>query len=158
MKKVLCVLLMFFVMFGFAGCNSNNNNPLTQEQQSNQDNGENEVVTNMNLKIGDKTFIVKLENNKTVTALVNNLPLTLNMSELNGNEKYYWLPNNLPTNASKVSYINAGDVMLYQNNCLVIFYDSFKSGYSYTKIGHIENTSNLASTLGSGSVEVIWSV
>ena len=34
--------------------------------------------------------------------------------------------------------------MLYGNNCLVLFYKSFSTEYSYTKIGYIENPSNLA--------------
>ena len=33
--------------------------------------------------------------------------------------------------------------MLYGNNCLVVFYKSFNTSYSYTKIGHIENLSDL---------------
>ena len=28
--------------------------------------------------------------------------------------------------------------MLYGDNCLVVFYESFDTEYSYTKIGHIE--------------------
>ena len=38
--------------------------------------------------------------------------------------------------------------MLYGNNCLVIFYKSFDTSYSYTKIGHIDNLDNL----GNGSI------
>ena len=71
------------------------------------------------------------------------LPLELNMKELNGNEKYVYLDNSLPTNSSNPKRINAGDVMLYGNNCLVIFYKSFDTSYSYTKIGHIDNLENL---------------
>lgn len=33
--------------------------------------------------------------------------------------------------------------MLYGNNCLVVFYKSFNTSYSYTKIGHIDNLSDL---------------
>ena len=33
--------------------------------------------------------------------------------------------------------------MLYGNNCLVIFYKSFDTSYSYTRIGHIENLEDL---------------
>ena len=29
------------------------------------------------------------------------------------------------------------------NNCLVVFYKSFDTSYSYTKIGHIENFEDL---------------
>ena len=39
--------------------------------------------------------------------------------------------------------IEAGDIMLFGNNCLVVFYKSFNSSYSYTKIGHIENLEEL---------------
>ena len=42
----------------------------------------------MNIKIEDKTFTAELERNKTVEALIKNLPLKIKMSELNGNEKY----------------------------------------------------------------------
>lgn len=78
------------------------------------------------------------------------------MRELNGNEKYYYLNSSLPTNAQKVGYINAGDVMLYGNSCLVIFYESFATSYSYTKIGHINNSEELKVSLGSGDIEVVW--
>ena len=72
------------------------------------------------------------------------------MSELNGNEKYIYLDTTLPTNSSNPKRINAGDVMLYGNNCLVIFYKSFDTSYSYTRIGHIDDLPNL----GNGNITV----
>ena len=111
----------------------------------------------MNLIIGNQTYQVRLEDNATSKALVEMLPLSIKMTELNGNEKYCYLDQSLPTNASRVTQIKAGDVMLYGNNCLVVFYQSFSSGYAYTRIGRIENVSNLAATLGSSSVQVVWS-
>ena len=76
-----------------------------------------------------------------------------NSSLLEGaNEKYIYLDNSLPTNSSKPKYINAGDVMLYGNNCLVIFYQSFDTTYSYTKIGHIDDLANL----GNDNIHVIF--
>ena len=68
------------------------------------------------------------------------------MSELNGNEKYIYLNTTLPTNTSNPKHINSGDVMLYGDNCLVIFYKSFDTSYSYTKIGHIDNLDNLGNS------------
>ena len=65
------------------------------------------------------------------------------MNELNGNEKYIYLDSTLPTNPINPNHINSGDVMLYGNNCLVIFYKSFDTTYSYTKIGHIDNLPTL---------------
>ncbi len=158
MKKFLCFVMVLFISLAFAGCGANNTTKHAQNSPTLEQPNNITEVTSMNLKIGNKKFVVNLENNETTKALVKMLPLTIDMLELNGNEKYYYLPSSLPTNASKISYINAGDVMLYGNNCLVIFYKSFSSGYSYTKIGHIEDVENLASTLGSGSVQVVWEV
>ncbi len=44
--------------------------------------------------------------------------------------------------------------MLYGNNCLVLFYKSFSTEYSYTKIGYIENPSNLADAVSSDNIIV----
>lgn len=46
-------------------------------------------------------------------------------------------------NPRNVKNIQKGDVMLYENNCLVIFYKSFTTSYEYTKIGHIDNLEDL---------------
>ena len=117
-----------------------------------------ESETVMELSAGNKTFQVSLEENETVSALKKLLPAQLEMSELNGNEKYHYLDSSLPSMPVKVGNINKGDVMLYQDNCLVIFYKSFSSSYSYTKIGHIKDTSELEQALGEGSVKVGFSL
>lgn len=111
----------------------------------------------MKLIIGDKTFPVKLENNETAQALKAQLPLSLTMTELNGNEKYYYY-STLPTASTRPGTIHAGDIMLYGSNTLVIFYKTFESEYSYTRIGSVANPDGLAEALGSGDVQVEWSV
>ena len=105
---------------------------------------------NVKLIIENKEYEINLENNETSKELFNKLPLFLNMSELNGNEKYIYLDFSLPTNPYNPEHINRGDIMLYGNNCLVIFYKSFDTPYSYTKIGHIDNLSEL----GNGNITV----
>ena len=85
------------------------------------------------------------------------LPMTLDMSELNGNEKYHYLSSSLPTDASCPGTIHTGDILLYGNNCVVVFYKTFSTGYSYTKIGKITDPEGLESALGSGSVSVRFS-
>lgn len=109
----------------------------------------------MKLIIGDKTFTVRLEDNETAQALKAQLPLDLEMTELNGNEKYYYY-STLPTGATRPGTIHAGDIMLFQSNTLVIFYDTFESDYSYTRIGSVTDPEGLAEALGSGDVRVEW--
>ena len=125
--KTLYVLLIIVSLF-IVGCKKDNIK---------------EVKSSVKIVIDEKKFIIDLEDNETVKSFINMLPLELNMKELNGNEKYVYLDNSLPTNSSNPKRINAGDVMLYGNNCLVIFYKSFDTSYSYTKIGHIDNLENL---------------
>ena len=125
------------------------NNTIKSKDETRADNS-NEVINFMKIKINDKEYIVDLENNETVRKLVSILPLDLTMSELNGNEKYVYLDKSLPTNSSNPKKINAGDVMLFGDNCLVVFYKSFDTSYSYTKIGHIDNLPDL----GSGNIDV----
>ncbi len=108
----------------------------------------------MTVKIGDKSFTSVLYDNKTAEELYSRLPMTLDMRELNGNEKYYNLDRSLPTKSSPAGHISKGDIKLFGNDCLVLFYEGFVSGYSYTNIGYIENTDGLEEALGNGNVTV----
>lgn len=104
------------------------------------------------LKINNNNYEFVLENNETVNDLLRHFPLTLKMNELNNNEYYAYLDFELKINPRKVNNIEAGDIMLFQDNCLVIFYKSFSTSYSYTKIGHIKNISDLENDLEKGRV------
>lgn len=108
----------------------------------------------MTLAINGTEFTAELEDNETAAAFRELLPLTLSMNELNGNEKYCYLDSTLPTNSYRPGTINAGDIMLYGNNCIVVFYETFSSSYSYTKIGHIINMAKLKETVGTGSIKI----
>ncbi len=108
-----------------------------------------------NITIDNVTLNGVLYENATSKELLENLPLTLNMQELNGNEKYVYLDFSLPTDAQSVNTINAGDIMLYGDNCLVIFYETFTTNYQYTKIGYIEDVEQLKELLNANSVEVL---
>ena len=110
----------------------------------------------LKIKIGSNTFTATFSNNATATAFKAMLPMTINMSELNGNEKYFNLPDNLPTNASNPGTIQTGDLMMYGSNTLVLFYKTFSTSYSYTRLGRIDNPSGLAAILSSGSITVTF--
>ena len=107
-----------------------------EESEENMDNTIKVIIEN-------KTYIANLEQNETVKDFLNMLPQEFEMEELHGNEKYIYLDTILPTNSYNPKHIEAGDIMLFGNNCLVVFYKSFDTTYSYTKIGHIENFDDL---------------
>ncbi len=112
----------------------------------------------MTIRIGDHSFDATLEDNATARAFAALLPMTVTMNELNGNEKYHYLPESLPTNSYRPGTIRNGDLMLYGSNCVVLFYETFSSSYSYTRIGQLDNPSGLASVLGKGNMTVIFEI
>jgi flavodoxin len=113
-----------------------------------------EHTKSIKVTINNKEYTLNLEDNATSRKLVELLPLETKMQELNGNEKYVYLSESFPTDSYKPERINKGDVMLFDNSCIVIFYKSFDNkGYNYTKIGHIDNLDDL----GSGDVQVKFS-
>ena len=109
-----------------------------------------EDVININVSINSKKYNATIENNETAKSFISQLPQEFNMQELNENEKYVYMDNSLPTNSINPKHIKSGDIMLYGSNCLVIFYKSFDTNYSYTKIGHIDNLPDL----GIGNITV----
>ena len=142
-KIVCCLLVVFFLI----GCDFSKNNKINVSEQSNYFG---EEVSSMKILIDGEEYIIHLEDNETVKSFVDLAPKEFVMNELNGNEKYVYLESVLPSNSSNPKHINAGDVMLYGDNCLVIFYQSFDTSYSYTRIGHIDHLPDL----GNGSIKV----
>ena len=110
----------------------------------------------MNITIGSKTFKATLEDNPTVTKLRTLMPLNLKMTELNGNEKYHHLPTRLPTDPVRPGTIRAGDLMLYGDNSLVLFYRTFATSYRYTRLGRIDDPSRLEIAVGAGDVSATF--
>ncbi len=109
----------------------------------------------MKLKINKKTFTVKLNSGTAATELYSKLPLTLEMNELNGNEKYHYFDSDFHGAEKAYSTIKAGDLMIYSGSCLVLFYDEIKSSpYEYIKIGEITDSSGLNNAVGNGNVTI----
>lgn len=117
---------------------------------------EDTTMPKLNITVNGQSFTATLDDTQTARAFLEQLPMTVSMGELNGNEKFYYLPSGLPTNASRPGNIHAGDLMLYGSDCLVLFYESFFSSYSYTRLGSVDDPSGLAAVLGQGRVEVTF--
>ncbi len=109
------------------------------------------------MTINERRFAITLADNDTARAFTAQLPLTLHMEELNGNEKHAKLPISLPAHASRPGTIRNGDLMLYGTDTLVVFYSTFNSMYSYTRIGQVNDTAGLAEALGPRSAQIAFS-
>jgi hypothetical protein len=147
------------LLLGLASCNksapvqqADASDPASSSIQAASDPAEDKIK----ITIGSKTFKATLEDNPTVAKLKPLLPLTVSMTELNGNEKYYHLSARLPTDAISPGTIQSGDLMLYGDNSLVLFYKSFKTSYTYTRLGRIDEPSGLAAAVGAGDVSVTF--
>ena len=114
--------------------------------------------TNVWMTIGTARFAVILEDNPTADAFAQLLPATFDMTELNGNEKYVRLPRGLPNQPMPAVTIRTGDILLYGNNTVVLFYESFQTSYSYTRIGRVVEGNGLAKALGPGNPRVVFTV
>lgn len=112
----------------------------------------------LQVTVNGQNFYGEIYDNETARAFADMLPMSVNMQELNRNEKYHYFDNALPTNASRPEGIHTGDLMLYGNNCLVLFYEDFTTSYSYTPLGRLENPTGLARVLGSGSALITFSL
>lgn len=139
--------------------NGSDNNGNDKGNNGDENNGgENEMNRNITVRVGDYSFSVTLEDNATARAFTALLPMTVTMNEMNGNEKYHYLSENLPTDSYRPGTIRNGDLMLYGSSCVVLFYETFSSSYSYTHIGRLDNPSGLASALGRGNVNVTFEI
>lgn len=153
MKRFWIMISMLVVLFSLTACKTVL--PSGQDKLANSpDTQASGVVMGIELVIGNKTFYASLYQNETASAFLQRLPLELAMGELNGNEKYCYLSDALPTNAGDPAEIRAGDLMLYGDNCLVLFYENFSTSYSYTPIGRVDDSEGLAAALGDGNVQI----
>ncbi len=113
-------------------------------------------ISKTTVKVGAKSYTMKLASNDAADEFRLFLSKTreFKMKELNGNERYRYLSKSFSANPQRYKKVHAGDVMLYGDNCLVVFYKTHKTSYSYTKIGWLTSTKGLAKAVGKKSVNV----
>lgn len=129
-----------------------------QEDRVSSVQDEENLMIPITVQINGETFDANLYANETTQALLRKFPMTLQMQELNGNEKYVYLDTTFPTDNEIPETIHAGDIMLYGSNCLVLFYQDCSSNYSYTPIGKMDYPEQIAQVAGSNSITATFSI
>lgn len=114
----------------------------------------------LSITVGNRTLYATMADNEAIHSLVgllNDGPITINMSDYGGFEKVGALPQLLLASDTHITTV-PGDIMLYQGRNMVIFYGS--NSWSYTPLGRIDGVtaSSLKEFLGNGNVEVTLSL
>lgn len=171
MKRFITIIIGLVLICTLVGCGKKTNNstepsnPSTQEPSTStttpsdttpdttttEDDTMNKTLT---LKIGNTEVDVFWLDNDSVKALKqlakNGLSIDLEM--YGDMEQFGSLGSALPSSDTNLT-ANAGDIMLYQSNKIVLFYGS--NTYSYTKLGHINlSKSELTELLGEENVTI----
>lgn len=131
-----------------------------QSEQESEIQSEESDFVKIKITVGDTTLSAIPEENSSAEAflaLLQEQPITVQMSDYGGMEKVGALGNSLPRNDTQIS-VDAGDVILYQGNQITIYYDT--NSWTFTKLAVIEDATkkNLLEILGTGDVTVMFSL
>ena len=172
MKKAVSFLLSFLFVVSLSACGTHTQNIQPDSEKDHMQettsaletdsavksdkakSPQDDAVTKLKIEVGGQIFTATLEQNDATTALIAMLPVTLSMSDYSGFEKVGSLGANLPTNNAQTT-TQAGDIVLYNGNQIVIFYGS--NSWSYTRLAHVDDLTGWVEALGSGDVTVTFS-
>lgn len=149
MKKTTIFLLIFLIILtAFSGC--------TDDYEE----GDMTKAYEMYIKIGDKILTAEMIDNSAtlkLKSLLTQSDIELDMQDYANMEKVGRLAESLPADDK---YINtqAGDIVLYQGNQFVIYYDT--NSWSLTRLGKIKDITaqELKSILGKGDIKIVLSL
>ena len=110
----------------------------------------------LRLAINDTEVTVEWEDNESVRALFDlcaEQPLVIEMSMYGGFEQVGSVGQSLPRSDSQTT-TQAGDIVLYSGDQIVIFYGS--NSWAYTRLGRItdQDAAGMAALLGNGNVTI----
>ena len=173
MKRFITIIIGLVLICTLVGCGKNNNNttepsnPTTQEPSTTTPTDTTPDTTTTEDDTMNKTLILKIGNtevdvfwleNDSVKALKQLAKdgLSIDLEMYGDMEQFGILGSTIPSSDTNLT-ANAGDIMLYQSNKIVLFYGS--NTYSYTKLGHINlSKGELTELLGDENVTITLSL
>ena len=181
MRRILLILMVAILIFCFIGCGKEEKSGSMQQENlmaegadtqtvepdggsvssgnANDQEEENQVEENtFYITATGKTFVAIFAENDGAQALKELLtagPLTIPMRDYGGFEKVGAVGRSLPTSNTRTT-AQAGDIVLYQGNQIVIFYGS--NSWSYTRLGKVGDLTGWADALGNGDLTVTFSL
>ena len=144
-KAGVCLCLLAAAAWLSAACSKSEQSSVTGSK-----------MPEIKITIAGTNFTATLADTSAAAEFMKRLPLTLRMNELNGNEKYAGLSDKLPADSACPGRIGSGELMLYGNSTLVLFYESFPTSYSYTRIGKITDVRGLKEAVGRENITVTF--
>ncbi len=145
MRNAQVVALIALLALCFASCSAKEDGSKTETTADSTTSvsetseiTENKEMTELKLKIGDTEIETEWEDNESVSALrelASDGGMSINMSGYGGFEQVGEIGSSLPSN-DKQTTTEAGDIVLYSGDKIVIFYGS--NSWSYTRLGKIK--------------------
>ena len=129
-----------------------------ETSRQNVESSSEEEEMKIKITVNQTEFWIIPENNAASQAFISQLPLEIKMADVNGNEKFFLFDQTFPTEEIRPGQIHSGDLMLYGDSGLVLFYKDFSSFYSYTRLGRMEDANGLEQILGKGATRVVYEV
>lgn len=165
MKKLLLLSCLLLAANIFESCGNDEpfSNNSFQEDFGNTDKENEDMKTDkLLLTIGENSFTVTLEDNASTQAWVKKLmegPISVHMSDYGNMEKVGHLGFSLPRTDKSIT-TSPGDLILYQGNSFVIYYDT--NSWNFTRLGKVDGVSTRTEMLdmlgGKGDIVVTLSL
>ena len=129
MKKIFILFMVFVLVMSFTACEneakSSDSEPSSVERKETEE-VEDMTAMKMSVIIGEQSFTATLENNAAtheLAKMMEKAPISIDMDDYSGFEKVGSLGKRLPTDNRQMT-TQAGDIVLYSGNQIVMFYGS----------------------------------
>lgn len=163
------ILYLLLAVLGLSGC-GNSSSPADsapppsqsviseQESSQSQDNPSSQEEPMLKITVGDQELLATFADNSSAEEFRDLLaqgPVTISMDDYGGFEKVGSLGTTLTRNDTRIT-TQPGDVILYQGNQITIYYGT--NTWNFTRLAKINDSTDLQAKLGTGTVQVTFSL